>query len=309
MKKKYTVMIFDANKYGKSITLSTSLRPLWILVSLFIFLFIACCISGWLAYKFYTEKNIIASQSGGDTSYKGQITAYTDRLEEINKKVAVLDELEFKVRDLVAMQSGSQRAIKQVAIGGKEVDILRDYFAVSDRREKEFFDNLNDTLLVMSTELDKRESSLSELVNYLEEQRLIMLSTPTIWPVRGWISSPFGFRSSPFTGRRVFHEGLDIAARYGLDIHATAKGIVVFSGEKSGYGKIVTIDHGYGYMTRYSHNSRNIVKVGDKVNKGDVIAKVGSTGRSTGPHVHYEVLVNGIPVNPIKFIIEETSGL
>ena len=134
-----------------------------------------------------------------------------------------------------------------------------------------------------------------------------MLSTPTIWPVKGWVSSPFGFRSSPFSGRRVFHEGLDIAARYGLDIHATAKGIVVYAGDKAGYGKIVTIDHGYGYMTRYSHNSRITVKVGDKVNKGDVIAKVGSTGRSTGPHCHYEVLVNGIPVNPMKFIIDENG--
>ncbi len=309
MAKKYTVMIFNSDRFGKSITLSTTLKPLWILSSLFVLLILACVISGLLAYKFYNEKNLVASQTGDNSNLKGQMTAYTERLEEINKKVAALDELEFKVRDLVAMQSGSNREIRQVAIGGKEVDILRDYFAVSERREKEFFDNLNDTLLLMSSELEKRESSLSELVDYLEEQRLIMLSTPTIWPVRGWISSPFGFRSSPFTGRRVFHEGLDIAARYGLDIHATAKGIVVYSGEKAGYGKIVTIDHGYGYMTRYSHNSRNVVKVGDKVNKGDVIAKVGSTGRSTGPHVHYEVLINGIPVNPIKFIIEENSGL
>ncbi len=309
MAKKYTVMIFNSDRFGKSITLSTTLKPLWILSSLFVLLILACVISGLLAYKFYNEKNLVASQTGDSSNLKGQMTAYTERLEEINKKVAALDELEFKVRDLVAMQSGSNREIRQVAIGGKEVDILRDYFAVSERREKEFFDNLNDTLLLMSSELEKRESSLSELVDYLEEQRLIMLSTPTIWPVRGWISSPFGFRSSPFTGRRVFHEGLDIAARYGLDIQATAKGIVVYSGEKAGYGKIVTIDHGYGYMTRYSHNSRNVVKVGDKVNKGDVIAKVGSTGRSTGPHVHYEVLINGIPVNPIKFIIEENSGL
>ena len=132
-----------------------------------------------------------------------------------------------------------------------------------------------------------------------------MVSTPTIWPVRGWVSSKFGFRTSPFSGRRVFHEGLDIAARYGLPVRATAKGIVVFAGEKAGYGNIVTIDHGYGYMTRYGHNSSLTVKVGDKVEKGDVIAKVGSTGRSTGPHVHYEVLVNGIPVNPQKFIIDE----
>ncbi len=306
MAKKYTVMIFDPTKCGKSRTLSVTARPLWIISAAFVILLCVSAVSCWLAYKFFNEKQALAAQASDNTELKERVTAYSERFEEINKKMAALDELEFKVRDLVALQSGD-RVVKQVAVGGKEVDILKDYFAISDRREKEFFDNLNETLLVMSTELEKREMSLSELVDFLEEQRLIMLSTPTIWPVRGWVSSPFGFRSSPFSGRRVFHEGLDIAARYGLDVHATAKGIVVFAGERAGYGNIVTIDHGYGYMTRYGHNSSLTVSVGDKVNKGDVIAKVGSTGRSTGPHCHYEVLVNGIPVNPTKFIIDENS--
>ncbi|MBQ3032833.1 MAG: M23 family metallopeptidase, partial [Deferribacterales bacterium] len=262
MAKKYTVMIFDTTKYGKSRTLSITTRPFWAIGVSFVLLLAISVASCFFAYKFYQEKELLEAKAGYNTEFDRQLAAYTQRLEEINKKIASLDELEFKVRDLVAAQSG-ERVVKQVAVGGKEVDILKDYFAVSDRREAEFFDNLNDTLLVMSSEIEKRETSLSELVDYLEEQRLIMLSTPTIWPVKGWVSSPFGFRSSPFSGRRVFHEGLDIAARYGLDIHATAKGIVVYAGDKAGYGKIVTIDHGYGYMTRYSHNSRITVKVGD----------------------------------------------
>lgn len=306
MSKKYTVMIFDPTKCGRSRTLSVTARPLWIISAAFVILLCVSAVSCVLAYKFFNENQELAAQAGGSAELKECVTAYSERFEEINKKMAALDELEFKVRDLVALQSGD-RVVKQVAVGGREVDILKDYFAISDRREKEFFDNLNETLLVMSTELERREASLSELVDFLEEQRLIMLSTPTIWPVRGWVSSPFGFRSSPFSGRRVFHEGLDIAARYGLDVHATAKGIVIFAGERAGYGNVVTIDHGYGYMTRYGHNSSLTVSVGDKVNKGDVIAKVGSTGRSTGPHCHYEVLVNGIPVNPTKFIIDENS--
>lgn len=306
MAKKYTIMIFDSGKFGKAKSLSVTTKPLWIAGFAVAFLIALSFVSSYLAFSYYrTSHSVMASyQESGDL--KSQLDVYSKQLDDLNKKVASLDELEYKVRDLVSYQNGD-KVVKQVAVGGKEVDILRDYFAASDRREQEFFDNLNETLLVMSVELDKREMSLTELVDFLEEQRLIMLSTPTIWPVRGWVSSQFGFRTSPFTGRRVFHEGLDIAAPYGLDVKATAKGIVVFSGEKSGYGNVVTIDHGYGYMTRYGHNSRLTVKVGDKVEKGDAVAKVGSTGRSTGPHSHYEVLVNGIPVNPTKFIIDEKN--
>lgn len=309
MAKKYTVMIFDPEKYGKSKTLFISTRPFWAAGIALTFLFITTIIASALAYSFYKDSkviNITESDKGNTALVKAKFAGYLQQLDEINNKMSSLDELEYKVRELVSFHDGG-RAIKQIAIGGKEVDILRDYFAFSDRREQEFFDNLNETLDVMRIELNKRETSLTKLVDFLEEQRLVMLSTPTIWPVRGWISSKFGFRTSPFSGRRVFHEGLDIAARYGLDVKATAKGIVVYSGDKAGYGKVVTIDHGYGYMTRYGHNSNLTVKVGDKVEKGDVIAKVGSTGRSTGPHVHYEVLVNGIPVNPLKFIIDENE--
>lgn len=308
MAKKYTVMLFDAeSNTGKSSQFVMTTRPFWAVGITLLVLLVVSIVSSIYAYKFYQESQyhkVTYNDSDNSELLKAQLANYIQQLDEINHKMTSLDELEFKVRELVSYQDGS-RVIKQVAVGGKEVDILKDYFAFSDRREQEFFDSLNETLDVMRVEISKRETSLSKLVDFLEEQRLVMLSTPTIWPVRGWVSSKFGFRTSPFSGRRVFHEGLDIAARYGLDVKATAKGIVVFAGDKAGYGNVVTIDHGYGYMTRYGHNSSLTVKVGDKVDKGDVIAKVGSTGRSTGPHVHYEVLVNGIPVNPLKFIIDE----
>ncbi len=303
MSKKYTIMIFDSAKYGKSKTLTVSTKPLWALAIFMMLLMIIAAVFGYSSYKLYTENNMLRMSSGSYIDVEGQMSTYSDQLQEITKKVVELDELEYKIRDLMSFQT-TEKALKQVAVGGKEVDILQGYFATSDRREDEFFSNLEETLVAMSMELDQRELSLSELVDFLEEQRLMMLSTPTIWPVYGWVSSQYGFRSSPFTGKRTFHEGLDIAARYGLPVYSTAKGVVVFAGERAGYGKLVTVDHGYGYMTRYAHNSSLTVKAGDKVSKGDVIAKVGSTGQSTGPHVHYEVLVNGIPVNPIKFIIE-----
>ncbi len=310
MAKKYTVMIFDPEIHGKNRTIFLSTRPFWVAGFVLLFFVLTTGIASFLAYSFYQDSRLQQAAVGGDINgnavFKAQFANYLQQLDELNSKLAELDELEFKVRELVSYQDGS-RVVKQVAVGGKEVDILREYYAFSDRREQEFFDSLNETLDVMRVEMNKREVSLAKLVDFLEEKRLVMLSTPTIWPTRGWVSSKFGFRESPFTGRRVFHEGLDIAAKSGLPVRATAKGIVVFAGEKAGYGKIVTIDHGYGYMTRYGHNSSLTVKVGDKVEKGDVIAKVGSTGRSTGPHVHYEVLVNGIPVNPQKFIIDENE--
>ena len=309
MAKKYTVMIFDPEKYGKSKTIFISKRPFWAVGFIIFFLLASTGISSYIAYSFYKESRMQQAAVGSDSKsavFNVQFANYIQQLDELNNKMNSLDELEYKVRELVSYQDGS-RVVKQVAVGGKEVDILREYFAFSDRREQEFFDSLNETLDVMRIEINKREVSLAKLVDFLEEQRLVMLSTPTIWPVRGWVSSKFGFRTSPFSGRRVFHEGLDIAARYGIPVRSTAKGIVLYAGEKAGYGKIVTIDHGFGYMTRYGHNSSLTVKVGDRVEKGDVIAKVGSTGRSTGPHVHYEVLVNGIPVNPQKFIIDENE--
>ena len=130
-------------------------------------------------------------------------------------------------------------------------------------------------------------------------------STPR--PVRGWISSGYGYRKSPYTGKRQFHAGIDIAASYGSDVKSTAAGIIIFSGRKQGYGKVVEIDHGNGFITRYAHNSKLLVKKGRRVSRAETIAKVGDSGRTTGPHVHYEVQLNGIKVNPYKYIVDDVA--
>lgn len=126
--------------------------------------------------------------------------------------------------------------------------------------------------------------------------------TPSLWPVQGQITSRFGLRKSPITGLREKHSGLDIAALRGSLIRATADGVVVFSGKVKGYGNMIELEHGKNIVTRYAHNSRHMVKVGDMVRKGEVIAKVGNTGRSTGPHLHYEVLVNNTSVDPEDYL-------
>lgn len=159
--------------------------------------------------------------------------------------------------------------------------------------------------------LERIESTVAELddrsgraATRLERQLAIQRATPTGYPIHGWVSSYFGLRRSPFVpGTIEFHYGWDIPAPIGTPIRATAPGRVTFSGwNGGGYGNLVIIDHGFGFSTYYAHNHRNLVRVGQVVERGEVIATVGSTGRSTGPHVHYEVRINGVPVNPAPFI-------
>jgi murein DD-endopeptidase MepM/ murein hydrolase activator NlpD len=149
------------------------------------------------------------------------------------------------------------------------------------------------------------EIKIHELDQYLLDKDSILSSTPTIMPAVGWITSYFGHRISPYAGRLKMHEGLDVGAPYGTPIVAPADGIITYSGNKAGFGKFVQIDHGYGIETLYAHSQKLFVKKGDKVQRGKLLAKVGSTGYSTGPHLHYEVRVNGIAVDPLYFILEK----
>ena len=149
------------------------------------------------------------------------------------------------------------------------------------------------------------EVKIHTLDQHLLDKESILLSTPTILPTNGWITSYFGHRISPYSGGLKMHEGLDVGAPFGTPIVAPADGIVTFSGIKPGFGKFVQIDHGYGIETIYAHSQKRLVETGESVKRGDLIAKVGSTGYSTGPHLHYEVRVNGIAVDPLYFALEK----
>jgi murein DD-endopeptidase MepM/ murein hydrolase activator NlpD len=157
--------------------------------------------------------------------------------------------------------------------------------------------------------LDQKVGSLSQKSNRLEtifkDQREVLASTPSIWPLRGYLSEKFGNRIDPFTGLRDFHPGIDIAVPRGTKVTSPADGVVVFCGVKNGYGNIIVIDHGYGTVTRYGHLDGFNVRPGQRVRRGDVIAFSGNTGRSTAPHLHYEVWVNDQMRNPIEYIIDE----
>ena len=148
------------------------------------------------------------------------------------------------------------------------------------------------------------EKNIHALDQFLLDKESFLNSTPTILPASGWITSYFGQRISPYLGKLKMHEGLDVGAPYGTHVNAPADGIVVFSGEKAGFGKFVQVDHGYGIETIYAHNQSLFVRAGEKVKRGTLLAGVGNTGHSTGPHLHYEVRVNGIAVDPLYFILD-----
>ncbi len=170
--------------------------------------------------------------------------------------------------------------------------IRSDYSTVSVRMDR----------VISGTELKEKE--VLQLWKDLSDKNDLLLSTPSLRPTNGWISSNFGTRSSPFSGDTSIHKGIDIAADQGTSIRSPASGVVSYAGIDEGYGKHISIDHGHGIVTRFAHCSQIYVKVGQRVRRGDVIAAVGSTGRSTGPHLHYEVRLNGVPVNPEKYILE-----
>lgn len=151
---------------------------------------------------------------------------------------------------------------------------------------------------------DQRQLSLQELVTQLEDKHQRLASSPAIWPAQGWLTSRFGTRISPFTGKRQFHAGIDVAGERGTPVLATANGKVVFSGAKGPLGKTVILDHGHGIRTHYGHNHELFVKRGEKVERGQKIASLGNSGRSTGPHLHYTVEVRGKAVNPLDYIFD-----
>jgi len=152
-------------------------------------------------------------------------------------------------------------------------------------------------------QIEDRSRQLDVLEALMMNRRLSSEVRPEGRPISsGWMSSVYGYRTDPFTGRRDFHPGVDFAGKAGSDVLAVASGVVTWSGKRFNYGKMIEIDHGNGLVTRYGHNQENLVEVGDKVRKGQLIAKMGSSGRSTGPHVHLEVLQDGRKVNPLKYV-------
>ena len=188
---------------------------------------------------------------------------------------------------------------QQYKITQKISALIKNSFELSEKYAN--FDYKFKNIKTVASEL---EGQLHILDQYLLDKESILHSTPTIFPTKGWITSYFGHRISPTAGVRKMHEGLDVGASYGTPIYAPADGVVTYAGNKAGFGLFVQIDHGYGIETIYAHSQKILTKNGVRVKRGDLLAQVGSSGYSTGPHLHYEVRVNGIAVDPLYFVLE-----
>ena len=236
---------------------------------------------------------------------KIQVEKFAQQVKNFETEMVRLERFEKKLRVITALENSPRSIEKNWGVGGPYGLSTNSFTTAMGRGAANMVERLSNGLDHLGKQAKIQSISFQELDNFFKNQKSLLSSTPSIWPTRGWVTSGFGFRKSPFTGLREKHEGWDIAARNGAPVRTTADGVVVVEGREYGYGNLVEIDHGYGLVTRYGHNSKHLVKVGDRVKRGQVVVLVGNTGRSTGPHLHYEVLLNGVPVNPKNYILED----
>jgi len=250
----------------------------------------------------HMKSDLAAQQKSLDEikdSAQEQIDALTIRMGELNATAIRLNALGRRLTDMADLDEGEFNFENPPAVGGPVESEMPhaagqavDFFADIDTMDRRLYD---------------QQQQLMVLEGLLLNRRLNDRVYPKGRPVKsGWISSYFGRRSDPFTGKSTSHRGLDFAGKAGGDVIAVAAGVVTYSGSRHGYGNMVEINHGNGYVTRYAHNERNLVAPGDQIQPGQTIALIGSTGRATGPNLHFEVWHQGRPVNPVKYIRQTT---
>lgn len=223
-----------------------------------------------------------------------QLDAFAAHVAELQARLTRLDALGERLTELADLDAGEFSFSQTVGLGGPEDPLDGDSYAAPS-----FMNALN----TLAERLNDREQQLEILEHLLSERRMNDATSLAGRPVKqSYISSPFGKRVHPLTGRITMHHGIDFAAMAGSDVISVAAGVVTFSGKKPGYGNTVEVSHKDGYVTLYAHNQKNLVKVGDLVSRGQIIAKVGRSGRATGYHVHFEVVHNGRKVNPATYI-------
>lgn len=300
--KKYT-LIFVPDITGRFIRLSV---PKVLAKGLLVFGLISLAGFSYFAYTVLQKsENLgeLAQLREEAAAQKLQIQKFRKKVEQVEVQLARLEKFDKKLRVITSLE-GQTPDSSEYGAGGPYHDDSAAGLSPAAKYTESLMNALDNDLERIKQKARAQELSFFELDEFFKEQSSLLTHTPSIWPARGWVTSTFGYRRSPFTGLREMHEGIDIATQLKSPVIAPADGIVIRVGFHPGYGKLVEIDHGYGVVTKYGHNSKNLVEPGQKVRRGEVIALVGSTGRSTGPHLHYEVLLNGVPVNPYRYILE-----
>jgi murein DD-endopeptidase MepM/ murein hydrolase activator NlpD len=230
------------------------------------------------------------SQQFRDLAVK--VDGFADRMEQLRQ-------FDKKIRILSVDQTSRDKKLP-LGIGGSDKEMR--VKELLDQDQQKLITGIRESITKLNEDANDREKSFTELLNFLHEQKSILAATPSIWPVKGWVTSEFGVRESPFRSGVEFHKGLDISTRFGKEVVAPADGLVIVSAYDPQDGNFIKIDHGRSLATSFAHLSRRALKQGMRVKKGDIIGYVGDTGRSTGSHLHSSVFVNNVPVNPRKYL-------
>jgi murein DD-endopeptidase MepM/ murein hydrolase activator NlpD len=232
---------------------------------------------------------------------QSQMHFFSGRIEDLERQFSRLKDFDRRIRIITNLER-RQETVPLMGIGGPSPSDIREKL----KREKDetgLIQQMKSDIERLQSEALSREESLSELEKLLLGKREMLDHTPSIWPTNGWVTSAFGFRTHPFTGLTQMHEGLDISNRLGNIVIAPADGIISDIGSDLSLGKLLVISHGFGIITRYAHLNKVLVRIGQKVKRGEKIAEIGMSGKATGPHLHYEVRLDGIPVNPMRYIL------
>jgi len=309
------LVIFDEDGFG-SRTLSLSHNSLRLMGAMFAVLLVFSSVMTW-GFLYYRSKNL-KGDSGTIAQLQQEKAELVSKIGSLEGTIKRIEKFTEKLEGSIGVESGKlNKGIGPVSEQENLSEFLnrvnnlpklssrsmaRDWKA--GKFDEQFYEKMNlkvDELAEFAVNLEER---VNEVYEANEDRVSFWSSTPSLWPVHGWITSNFGFRFSPWGDGVKMHKGIDIASPVGTPVYAPSDGTVVFAGYKGGYGNAVVIDHGYGISTLYGHNSELFVKEGDHVERGSRISAVGSTGSSTGPHLHYEVHVDGIPTDPMKYIFE-----
>jgi len=295
----YTLIVVPSDgKTVKKISLSAKS-----LLRFAAFIGVVLLVAGFLAYDYINiqrEKFELARLRSQTKEQKAQIEGLVAKVDQFSTKMEELRQIDKKIRIIANLENRKDKG-QLLGIGGP-VDTENRINARLNGDNKALIDSIDKNVEQLSKDADSQERSFTELLEFLKKQKSIKAATPSIWPVMGWITSGFGTRTSPFTGAREFHTGIDIATRAGNPIKAPADGVVAEAGYQSGMGNSIKIDHGHGLSSWYGHLSRMTVVQGSSVKRGDVIGYVGSSGRSTGSHLHYGVYINNVAVNPKRYL-------
>lgn len=299
-RKKVTVLFLPAG--GRTVRQIEISKVLLVLFPLFLFsgaLLLATVILDYIAIK--KEIPGFAHLGKENKQQKEQLAALAREIEGIGKSLDELKTLDNKLRSMVNLEAREGRT-QFLGIGGSE-PLSLNRGPGSEKAQRRQVQTMHQSLAGIRSEISLQKTEKLELFSLLETQKSVLACTPSIWPARGWVSSHFGNRISPFTNEKEFHAGMDISAKVRSPIVAPGDGVVTEVGSDYGYGRFIHISHGYGLKTIYGHLDKPLVKTGHRVKRGQEIGTIGSSGRSTGPHLHYEVHVNGLPVNPHRYIL------